>query len=432
MWELLHASKNRVSLLSEDISQGSLGNVNPLRHTWPVIERDVQEAALKVLQSGKINYWTGQEARLFEQEYAAYLGVPYALAVSNGTLALELALRAAGVGEGDEVIVPSRTFIATAGCVAAVGATPVVADIDPATNNMTALSMAEVMTPRTRAVIVVHLGGYPAPLEEICGLAAQINAVVIEDCAQAHGATYRRKMVGSLGDAGCFSFCQDKILPLGEGGMITFKDKELFERAWSYRDHGRSFEKTQALTVSQESPEFKWLTDSFGSNARMGEIEGAMGRVLLRELENYHEVRTMHALKLAACFDEIEGITPLVPCQNEREQGTNHAFYRLYARINTQRLKPDWSRDRIIKTLNEQNIAVQYGSCALIGREKAFERFADAQLSTWPGAWIAHRESIAFMVHPTLTDEDISYIAQAVRRVMQQACAPADGVLTFE
>lgn len=389
--------------------------------TWPVIDEEAQEAVCQVLKSGRINYWTGIQTRTFENEFAAYVGMPYALAVANGTLALELALRACEIGPGDEVVVPSRTFIATAGCVAAVGATPVVADIDPATNNLTALTVAEVLTPRTKAIIAVHLGGYPVQMDEILSLARQVGAYVIEDCAQAHGATYKGRAVGSLADIGCFSFCQDKIMPLGEGGMITFKDKEKYESAWSYRDHGRSFEKAHAASVGETSAEFKWLTDSFGSNARMGEMEGALGRVMLKNLEAFHEARTLNAVQLAQRFDSIEGIEPLLPSESDVCAGTNHAFYRLYTRVNPALLRPEWSRNRIITELVSRGVPVQYGSCALIAHEKAFESFADAQISQWRGACVAHRESMAFLVHPTLQHQDIETIGKCVEEVMKKA-----------
>ena len=398
-----------------------VNQVHPLRTApWPVIDEQGKEAVLCVLESGKINYWTGEETKKFEEEFAAYCDVPYALAVSNGTLALELALRACGIGEGDEVIVPSRTFIATAGSVAAVGATPVVCDIDPNTNNMSALDVAKVLTPRTKAIIAVHLGGYPAPMDELHDLAKQVDAYMLEDCAQAHGATYRGRKVGSLGDAGCFSFCQDKIMPLGEGGMITFHNKKMYERAWSYRDHGRSLEKMQAA-AEQPSSSFKWLTDSFGSNARMGEMEGALGRVMLRALPQYHAQRTVHAYQLVNVMNELSGVEPLILSNAERAEGSAHAFYRLYARIDTSALVEGWSRDRILAELNTLGVPVQYGSCALIGREKAFEGFAASQLSEWPQAQKVHENSLAFLVHPTLTEADIEGIGAALAQVMHQA-----------
>lgn len=398
---------------------------------WPHIDEDAIEAVAEVLRSGKINYWTGEQTKAFEREYAQFVGVPYALAVANGTLALELALRAAGIGEGDEVIVPSRTFIATAGAVVAIGATPIICDIDPNTNNMTALEVAKVLTPRTKAVIPVHLGGYPAPVDDIANLAHQVGAVVIEDCAQAHGATYKGKPVGSLGDFGCFSFCQDKIIPLGEGGMITFKDEEQFERAWSYRDHGRA--RAKMLEESDLPPvEFKWLCDSFGSNARLGEMEGALGRVLLAKLPAYHEARTRNALALSERLTAIEGIEPLIPSEAEREAGTHHAFYRLYARVDTSFLSKGWSRDRILKELIGLGVPVQYGSCALIGNEKAFERFSGVQHATLEGARLAHEQSIAFLVHPTLSEDNMHTIADRVAQVMKRATTPPTGCGTVE
>lgn len=413
--------------------QSSLKQQKPF-HTapWPVIDDEGKAAVLRVLESGKINYWTGEETKKFEEEFAAYCGVPFALAVSNGTLALELALCACGIGAGDEVIVPSRTFIATAGCVVAVGATPIVCDIDPHTNNMSALTVAKVLTPRTKAIIAVHVGGYPAPMDEIIDLAQQVGAYVLEDCAQAHGAAYHGHKVGSLGDVGCFSFCQDKIMPLGEGGMITFHDREKYERAWSYRDHGRSYEGMQKA-AEQPGVSFKWLTDSFGSNARMGEMEGALGRVLLRALPQYHAQRTVHAYQLVNTMNELAGIEPVILDNNERAAGSAHAFYRLYARIDAAALKDEWSRDRILTELGARGVPVQYGSCSLIAHEKAFQRFASAQLNTWPEAQQVHEDSLAFLVHPTLTECDMDNISAALTEVMHRAVkpellAPQDGV----
>lgn len=387
--------------------------------TWPIVPQEGIDAVTRVLSSGKINYWTGNECRQFEKEYASYTGSAYALAVSNGTIALEIALRAFGVGLGDEVIVPSRTFIATAGAVVAVGATPVIADIDPSTNCVTAETVARVLTPRTKAIIPVHLGGFPAPLDEILSLAAQVKAVVIEDCAQAHGALYHGRPVGSIGHAGCFSFCQDKILPLGEGGMIVLDDKEAYERAWTYRDHGRSWAKAHDATVGATSAQFKWLTESFGTNGRLGEIEGALGRVLLDKLPEYHRIRHANAEYLAGVLLDTPGISPVVLSPESASAGDVHAYYRLYGLVDIENLKPTWSRDRIITELCERGVPVQYGSCALIGREKAFSAYREN--SELPGAQFAHDRSIAFFVHPTLDLSHMEHIANQIRNIMKDA-----------
>lgn len=391
--------------------------------SWPVIPPEGIEAVTRVLSSGKINYWTGEECRLFEAEYATSVGCAYGLAVANGTLAIELALRACGVGAGDEVIVPSRTFFATAGAVVAAGATPIVADIDPFTNCMTALSVARVLTPRTKAIIPVHLGGYPAPMDEIMELAEQVGAYVIEDCAQAHGALFGGRPVGSIGHMGCFSFCQDKIIPLGEGGLIVTNDTALYERAWAYRDHGRSFKKAHAATVGAASSQFKWMTDSFGTNARLGEMEGALGRVFLRLLPEYHAQRAANVASLADALQGIPAIQPIVPFQSRVDAGDVHAGYRLYALVDTDRLGQGWTRDRIIEELNTRGVPVQYGACALIGNEEAFKRFDGLNLvhDELVGAHIAHNQSIAFYVHPTLTQEHMAQFAEIIAAVMDEA-----------
>lgn len=387
--------------------------------TWPHIPEEGIQAVSRVLSSNKINYWTGEQCRLFEQEFAQYSDTKYALAVANGTVAIEIALRAYGIGAGDEVIVPSRTFIATAGAVVAVGATPVVCDIDPQTNCMTALDVARVLTPRTKAVIPVHLGGYPAPIPEIVALASQVGAVVIEDCAQAHGTKLEGKPVGGLAHAGCFSFCQDKIIPLGEGGMITLNDREAYERAWAYRDHGRSWAKAHNATVGAASGQFQWLNDSFGTNGRLGEMEGALGRVLLGKLPEYHRQRTENAETLAHALEAIEGITPVALPVERKQAGDVHAYYRLYALLDIDSFVPGWTQQRVIDEIIAQGVPVQYGSCAIILNEVAFERFgSQAEL---PQAQFVHDRSIAFYVHPTLTVQHMSRVADAVKVVLEQA-----------
>lgn len=393
--------------------------------TWPVVPPKAADAIAAVLASGKINYWTGTETREFEREYAAYLGVDRTLAVANGTVALEIALRTFGIGPGDEVIVPSRTFIATAGAVVAVGATPVVADIDPHTNCVTPLTVAEVLSPRTKAVIPVHLGGYPADVAAIKGLAAQVGAVVIEDCAQAHGATINGRPVGTIGDAGCFSFCQDKILPLGEGGLVCFADPAAHERAWALRDHGRDFKLASEARVGEPSAQFRWLTTTFGTNARMPEIVGALGRVMLRHLPAYHEARVRNAGRLAAALSALPGLTPLVPAA---DSGLEHGFYRLYGLIDTDRIAAGWSRDRIIDAINTEGVPAQYGSCALISNEVAFSTIDlhRAPTATLEGAELAHERSIAFFVHPGLTEGDIDDIAAATYEVLREAIVGAE------
>jgi len=381
---------------------------------------NASEGIAKVISSGCINYHTGKQTKEFEEAFADRIGVPYALAVANGTVALEIALRAWGVGQGDEVIVPSRTFIATAGAIVAVGAIPVIADIDPDTNCMTAESCAQVLTPLTKAIIPVHLGGYPAPVKEIKELADQVGAVVIEDCAQALGTRYRGALVGSHGAAGCFSFCQDKILPLGEGGMITFADEEAYKRAWAYRDHGRCWDKAHGATVGAACSQFQWLNDTFGTNARMTEMQGALGLVALNELDTWLMQRAINAHVLIDAMKDLCAIEPII-LPYEKKDCCEQSYYRLYARIDNEQLAEGWTRDRIIDAINAEGAPAQYGSCALVGDELAF-RNADIPITfDLSGAQIAHETSIAFFVHPAASVGDMKDVADALQKVMAVA-----------
>ncbi len=395
---------------------------------WPQIPEAGVEAVAAVLRSGKINYWTGEQARRFEAEFAEAQEVAHTLAVANGTLALELALRSFGIGAGDEVIVPSRTFIATAGAVVAVGATPIIADIDPMTGALTPLSVAKRLTPRTRAVIVVHVGGYPAPVTAIRELTDQLDLVVIEDCAQAQGARIEGRPIGTTGHASCFSFCQDKILPLGEGGMICYsageRQEDAWQQAWAYRDHGHAFMLAHDAQVQEHSAQFKYLCEGFGTNARLTEAQGALGRVLLAQVPAWHAQRTRNAEILTGeLADFAPVLRPVVLPPADRARGSEHACYRLYFLLDSAALAPGWDRDRVIEAIVAEGAPVQFGSCALIGHERAFATLETAQATDddLPGARCADEQSLAFFVHPTLTEVDMVDIAAAARKVLNQA-----------
>ena len=392
----------------------------PVRTTpmppWPCPTEAQIAAVNAVLRSGRINYWTGDEGRALEREYAALLGRKHAVALANGTLALELALRAFGIGPGDEVVVPARSFIATASAIVTLGATPVVADIDPGSSNLTVDTLEAVLTERTAAVIVVHLGGWPADMDPILQLAHENSVVVIEDCAQSHGATYRGKPVGSLGDAACFSFCQDKIVAAGEGGLLALDDDDAFARAWEFKDHGKSLAKLTDAAFMGERTSFKWIHDSFGSNYRLPELEAAMARTALAELPEAHAKRTALAMRLAAGLDGVAGIgVPLPPADSA------HAFYRVYAYVQPDALADGWDRDLILFAIAAEGVPVQYGSCAELYRETAFQRAGLGPATRLPGAAQAHETSLAFFVHPTLAETDIDDVIAAVHKVMAVA-----------
>jgi dTDP-4-amino-4,6-dideoxygalactose transaminase len=328
-------------------------------------------------------------------------------------------MRAFNIGPGDEVIVPSRTFIATASSVVAVGATPIIADIDADSNNLSADAVRPLLTEKTRAIIPVHVGGWPVDMDPIMALAAERGLIVIEDCAQAHGGAYHGRPVGSLGShAAAFSFCQDKILPTGEGGMLVLDDADAYERAWDYKDHGKSLRKVLDPEFQAGTTSYKWLVDSFGSNWRMGEMYAAMGRIGLSKLPEWTARRRRNALRIAEGMVGTPGLTiPLPP------EGVDHAFYRLYSRVIPTALAAGWDRDRIALAIAAEGVQVQYGTCAEIYREAAFKNANLGPAHRLPVASMVHETSLAFFVHPTLSESDIDDTIAATRKVMEVATA---------
>jgi len=379
----------------------------------PYFAPDEIEAASAVLASGKVNYWTGEEGRHFEREYAAYVGTKYAIALANGTVALELALHALGIGQGDEVIVPSRTFIASASCAVMRGAVPVIADVDPVSGNLTAETIAPLLTPRTKAIIAVHLAGWPCDMNPIMELARKHGIKVIEDCAQAHGATYKGRAVGSIGDIAAFSFCQDKILSTGgEGGLITSDDERIWNLAWSFKDHGKSFD----AVYNREHPiGFRWLHDSFGTNWRLTEMQSAIGRVLLRKLPDRVQLRRRNAAILDQEFSRIPALRVVSP---SRDFG--HSYYKYYAYIRPELLRDGWNRDRIMAAICAEGVPCSTGSCSEIYLEKAFP-LAMRPAKRLPSAARLSETSLMFLVHPTLSAGDMYATASAVEKVMAVA-----------
>ena len=380
---------------------------------WPWLDEEVIEAATRTLRSGRVNYWTGDEGRQFETEYAASIGCKHAVVVANGTVALELALYALGIAPGDEVIVTSRTFIASASCVVMRGAVPVMADVDRDSQNITADTVRSAITPRTKAIIAVHLAGWPCDMDTILGVARAHGLKVIEDCAQAHGAAYRGRPVGSMGDLNAFSFCQDKILTLGgEGGLVTTNDPELWSRAWSFKDHGKSYD---AVYRNQQPPGFRWLHESFGTNWRITEMQSAMGRVLLRRLPEMVDRRRRHAAILTQRFAELPALRVTTPPAD-----VIHSYYKYYVFLRTERLRSGWTRDRVIEAVNAEGIPCFSGSCSEIYLEKAFPEELRPPRRL-PVARELGENSLMFLLHPTLTEADMEDTAAAVKKVLAHA-----------
>ena len=368
----------------------------------------------RVLLSNKVNYWTGSEAREFEKEFAGWCGTRYAVALTNGTVALDLALKGLGIGSGDEVVVTPRTFMASVSCVVTAGANPVFADVDPDSGNLTAATIEAVLTPRTRAVICVHLAGWPCDMDPIMELAAQRDLKVIEDCAQAHGAQYKGRSVGSIGHVGAWSFCQDKIMTTGgEGGIVTTDDENLWRAMWAYKDHGKSYAE---VYDRQHSPGFRWLHESFGTNWRMLEMQAVIGRIQLERMAEWSRLRARNASAVASACRKHEGLRVPQP-----STGIQHAHYKQYAYVRPDHLAPGWTRDRIIQAIEARGVPCYQGSCSEVYLEKAFEGTHWSPSERLPTARALGETSLMFLVHPTLDSKEVEATCSAIDQVMVQA-----------
>lgn len=381
---------------------------------WPVYDDEQISAVTEVLRSGKVNYWTGTICRQFEAEYARSLGVPHAIAVANGTNAIELALEAFDIGPGDEVIVPCRTFLATASSVVTRGARPIFADVDGQSQNITSATIAQLITTRTKAIIVVHLAGWPCDMDPILDLARPRGIRVIEDCAQSHGAFDQGRPVGSIGDAGCFSFCQDKIITTGgEGGLVTFQDEALWKKAWSYKDHGKGWD---TVYNTEHTGIFRWLHDTIGTNWRLTEMQAAIGRIQLARLPEWVNTRRRNAALLTQAMSTCDLVTIPVPDASQR-----HSYYKFYAFIQPERLAEGWNRDRIVREIQAQGVPCGVGSCSEIYLERAFQSLGLAPEIPCEVSRNLGERSLMFVVHPTLEVDHITTMSQQIVRILQAA-----------
>ena len=379
--------------------------------SWPLYTQDEADLVSEVLLSNKVNYWTGSEGREFEKEFAAFSDCSYAIAVANGTVALDLALIALGIGVGDEVIVTPRTFIASISSIVNAGAKPVFVDVDLDSGNITPETVRAAVTIKTKAVVCVHLAGWPCDMDGIMALAAEFNLKVIEDCAQAHGARYKGKSVGSIGDVAAWSFCQDKIMTTGgEGGMVTTNDKALWERMWSFKDHGKSFD---AVYNRSHPPGFRWLHESFGTNWRLTEMQSAIGRIQLKRMSEWTAQRTRNAVALTNVCRKFNFLRiPEVP------GSITHAHYKFYVFVKPEALPKGVTRERLIELINAAGIPCMQGSCSEVYLEKAFDNHPSKPKERLPVAKELGATSLMFLVHPTIIDDVMEEVCRVLKSVL--------------
>ena len=373
---------------------------------WPSFTKEEADKVHEVIISNRVNYWTGSECREFEKEFATWSDSKYAIALGNGTLALDVAFKSLNVAKGDEVIVTSRSFIASISSIVNAGATPVFADVDLSSQNITPGNIRSVITNKTKAIVCVHLAGWPCDMNEIMAIAKEYGLYVIEDCAQAHGAKYKGKPVGSIGHIGCWSFCQDKIMTTGgEGGMVATNDESLWRKMWAYKDHGKSYE----AVYEREHPEgYRWLHESFGTNWRMTEIQAAIGRIQLKRMPLWHKKRLSNACNIWNVARQCEILrVPVIP------DFVEHAAYKCYVFVKGGALL----RDEMIKEINKKGVPCFSGSCSEVYLEKAFDNTGFRPKERLSAAKELGETSLAFLVHPTLTESEIKKTCDVLKEV---------------
>ena len=382
---------------------------------WPCFSDEEAEIAKNIILSNKVNYWTGDQCRKFESEFATFSDVKYAVAVANGTVALDLAFKALEIKKDDEIIVTSRTYLASVSSIVNSGAKPIFVDICKNSQNMTPKNIESAITKKTKAILCVHLGGWPCDMDEIIKIAKKSKLFIVEDCAQAHGAKYKGKSVGSFGDIGCWSFCQDKIMTTGgEGGMVTTNSKKLWNKMWSYKDHGKSY---QAVYKKKHPPGFRWVHESFGTNWRMTEIQGAIGRIQLKKMNSWTKIRNKYQEMIWSAAKDIPGIRiPQFRCNT-----SVHAAYKCYLFIEKDKLKKTWNQEKIISELSKIGVPCYSGSCSEVYLEKAFKKNNLKPKKRLSVARELGETSLMFLVHPTLKESEINLTSKAIEVVMHKA-----------
>jgi dTDP-4-amino-4,6-dideoxygalactose transaminase len=395
---------------------------------WPHFFDDEIEEVEKVLREGRVNYWTGTRGREFQENFARFCCAKHGIAVMNGTAALHVALAAAQIGPGDEVIVPPRTFIATAFSVLHQNAVPVFADIDLRTQNIDVHSIRERITERTRAIICVHLAGLPCDMDPIMELAAEFDVKVIEDAAQAHGAKYKGKLTGTLGHIAAFSFCNDKIITTGgEGGMVVTDSDEMAEIARSFKDHG--YEERERRNLLELEALYTYIHHRMGYNYRMTEMQAAIGLKALEKLEWNLSRRRENARYLSDRLSRHDALIP--PFESDDFE---HAYYKYYVRLNLKRLKTD--RDTFVKAVRAEGVPIGLGASSEGYREQAFQELvgygrtgcpfrcpwykgrADYTAVELPNAKRLGGEVFVLQVHPTIERRDLDDVIAAIEKVL--------------
>ena len=359
---------------------------------------------IDILRENKTNYWTGNECKNFEKEFSNYHGTKYSVTVFNGSVALEIALKALNLKKTDKVIVTPRSFIISASCVLNLGLKPIFADVDD-NGNLSIEGIKKVYNKNVKAIILVHLNGLSCDMDPILKFVKKNKIYLIEDCSQAHGAVYKKKKVGSFGDISTWSFCQDKIISTGgEGGMISTNNKKLWLKCWSLKDHGKNY---QSVFHKKYKTGFRWLHDNLGSNYRMTEMQAAIGRAQLKSLDNQIKKRNfianlyLNELKNFYQNDIIKKIdfkceTCPLKSSIKKCDKCRHSFYRLNLFVNKNKV----NQIKLIEEFNKNMIECGVGSCPEIYKEKIFKKIKFYSKIKLANAKLLGNSSIMFPITP--------------------------------
>jgi dTDP-4-amino-4,6-dideoxygalactose transaminase len=385
-----------------------------IKNNWPLVSRNEQIIIKKILRSGKLNYWSGNCCKKFEKSFSNYFNIKFSLSMCNGSVALDCALKALNLKKNSEVIVTSRSYISSASCVINNNLVPVFSDIDISTQNIELDFIKKKITKKTKAIIVVHLGGMPADMIKIMKFAKKNKILVIEDCSQAHGAKIKNKFVGCFGDISVWSFCNDKIMnTLGEGAVLATNNKKYYQKVWSIRDCGKNIEKVKKLN-NKKDYKFKWIHDFAGSNYRMTELQAAIGDYQIKKLKKWVKIRRKYAYTIKKILSDYKSVSFFLEKKN-----FYNSFYRFYIKINPEYLNSNWDINKIIQLLNQNKIICNYGSCPEIYNEKVFKDLGYRIFNH--NAKLLNGNTIAFNIHPYLSKQYSKQLKIVLSKIFSKA-----------
>ena len=381
--------------------------------SWPRHSTKEIQLVNKIIKSGRVNQWTGEYVNKFEKKFCKYFNLNYSLAVANGTVGLEAAINSFNLNKGSEIVVTPRSFIASASSVLKMGFKPVFSDVDLNSQNIELDNIKKVITKKTKAIICVHLAGYPTDMKPIMEYARKKNIYIIEDCSQAHGAKINNKYVGTFADISVWSFCQDKIIStLGEGGMIATNNSKLYKRLLSYRDHGKNFNQ---LSKIRNLNQFNYINDFIGTNIRMTEIQAAVGYLQLNNLAKWVNARNNIIKQIEKKLFNIKKGIVLI----EYPKNIKHAFYRYYFFIKNNQFKNGWNYLKLINALRKKDKSFFIGGCPEIYNEKIFSKYRPSKKLT--NTFLLSKTSICIRIDHNITKKRIDYLSQSIEDVFINA-----------